>query len=224
MEETKLTIMRPIKSNRLTQGFKDSAACIEKFRGFYPLKVAKKINGVCPAGYTSLYEAMGMLGHNGEDWAAWNREPCFFPVEINGMTWKVINEIDNNGGKGVNVVTTKPVYLKMPDGHYESNYLKFRFWHLADSAVYDDKIINKGQLIGYCDSTGASTATHLHWDMKFCTLDSNALYKDNGYQGSIDFRPWFVNEFIKTSVPIKNNITNELNRLIFILKNKFIIN
>ena len=182
MNEDKLIIRRPIQSNRITQKFSQSQACVERFRGFYPLKVVKKVNNVCPPGFTSLYEAMGMRGHDGEDWAAWHKEPCYFPVEIPNMTWRAKNEIDRDGGKGVDVISNKPFILVLPDGRTENNYIKFRFWHFADSAVYDGQPVNKGRLIGYCDSTGTSTATHLHWSMKFCLPDGSAMYKDNGFK------------------------------------------
>lgn len=218
MNEDTLKVFRPIQSNRITQKFSENKACMQSFRGIYPLKVVNKIGGMCPPGFTGLYEAMGMKGHNGQDWAAWHKEPCYFPVEIPTMTWRAITEVDRDGGKGVNVVTTRPVNLKMPDGYYKSHYLKFRFWHLFDFAVYDEQPVSKGQLLGYCDSTGASTNTHLHWDMKFCTSDSSGLYKDNGYHGSIDFSPWFTNEFVSSPIPQKNNLLDEINRLMFLLK------
>ena len=213
-----MKVFRPIVSNRITQNFGESKACQENFRGFYPLKVVSKVNGVCPPGFRSFYESLGMKGHDGLDIAAWYKEPCYFPVELE-TTWHAKNEVDRDGGKGVDVISDKPLALTLVDGSREYNHIKFRFWHLFDSGVYDGQVVKKGQIIGYCDSTGASTATHLHWSMKFCLPDGTAMYKNNGYNGAIDFTPWYVNEFVGTPMPQKSNVSNELSKLIFLLKN-----
>lgn len=207
-----MKIYRPIGSNKLTQRFGANEACVG-FTGIHPVKVVKKVNGICPSGTRDMYQAMGMKGHNGEDWATWYREPCYFPVESN-LTWKARTEIDRDGGKGVDVISNEEINLTGTPTH-----IKFRFWHLADSAVHDGQAVIQGQRIGYCDSTGASSGNHLHFSMKFCDSNGKTIYPDNGFRGAVDFRPWFINEFVQMPIKPKNNLVDELNKLIFLLQN-----
>lgn len=180
-----MEIYRPVKTNRKTQAFSESRACSKI--GVRPFQVVNKRNGKCPIGYESFYEALNMKGHNGEDWHTWHGEPIYFPVKAD-TTWYAKTEVDSDGGIGVDVISKSPV---LEDG----SYVKFRFWHLKNPAVYDGQIISFGQLIGFADNTGSSSGDHLHWSMKIVDKNGNTLNKDNGYYGAVDFSPWFSNEF-----------------------------
>jgi len=40
------------------------------------------------------------------------------------------------------------------------------YFHLSDFAVREEERVSKGQVIGYMGSTGLSTGTHLHWEIR----------------------------------------------------------
>lgn len=202
-----MKVLRPIQSNFKVQSFGDNLACV------YPNnRVVGKVGGICPEGSVDLYRKLGMLGHNGEDWMLWRGEPIYFPVEFykestgevasaNSVTsvildrvpvkWWAKTEVDLAGGIGIDVISAEPVRI----GDYEG-CIKFRFWHLQKVNVHDDQEIKTGDLIGFGNSTGLSGGDHLHWSLKKCDKDGNALNKNNGYFGAEDFSPYFQNEFV----------------------------
>jgi murein DD-endopeptidase MepM/ murein hydrolase activator NlpD len=193
----KLTIYRPVKTNRKTQDFGDSKACIKLYPNGQPIRpfqVSAKTALTCPIGYQDFYTSIGLKGHNGEDWQTYRGEPCYFPVisEDGSVGWKARNEKDPDGGLGVDVYSDKPVTL--PDGR--ESYVKFRFWHLQKSMVSDGEKVIAGQIIALCDSTGASSGDHLHFAMKLCDMSGNSIETYNGYTGCVDFAPMFKNFFI----------------------------
>jgi len=176
-----MQIYRPIKSNRVTQGFGENKACVlldKQGMIKYPMSL-KPINsiGLCPDGYYSIYKAYGMRGHNGLDIKSYTGEPIYFSCDAS-VEWYAKNEIDGNGGIGVDIISKEKI---------DGEYLKFRFWHLQKSAVINNEKVVFGQLIGYADNTGISTASHLHWSMKQCEPNGTAKNNDNGYLGAIQF-------------------------------------
>lgn len=223
-----MKVYRPIKTNWQTQKFGEDKACAklnEQGKAIRPFKVISTKDGVCPQGYASLYRLLGMKGHSGEDWQAWHGEPIFFPVDAPTQWWAK-NEKDKDGGIGVDIISKSPVDL---GGRKE--YIKFRFWHLKESAVYDGQEVSFGDYIGRCDNTGASSGDHLHWSMKICDANGVPLERNNGYYGATDFSPYFENVFVlnevkrrQIQVKIKQvqttlqKITDMLNKIIFNLK------
>lgn len=203
-----ITIYRPIKTNRKTQGFGDNIACSKI--GVRPFQVVTK-QGQCPAGYQDFYKALGMLGHNGEDWATWHGEPLYHGGDYVGV---MKSEIDSDGGIGVNIISKDKHLI---DG--EMTYIKLKYWHLKAAIGYDGKIVNPGDMIGLCDSTGASSGDHLHWSLKPCDSKGNNTDPGNGYYGAVDFTPYFKNEFIVDVIDgIKEQVltlTDQTNKLIF---------
>ena len=182
-----MKIYRPIATNKITQRFGENKACI---RIYPPIKIIYKTGLLCPTGYTDFYSKSGLIGHNGYDFKAWRGEPVYFPVvgdfgRVDG--WTAMNEVDSNGGRGVNVFSPQSGL---------GEFKKFRFWHLKSSAVDDDQQIKTGQLLGYADSTGASSSDHVHCDMKIVDSEKNSLNTENGYFGAVDFTPDFENRFI----------------------------
>jgi len=189
-----MIVYRPVRTNRLTQKFAENNACAKvTWNGspVRPFKIKSKVNGVCPVGYKPFYPMIGLKGHNGQDNGTYHGEPCYFPVLIEGMTWTAKTEVDRDGGIGVDVISDKPIALGDLTAH-----IKFRFWHLKRVNVYDGQKIRLGQLIGYCDSTGASSGDHLHWAMKRCDAEGNTYNTANGYSGAVDFSDWYVNQFV----------------------------
>jgi len=215
-----MKILRPIKTNRLAQGWGESKACGKWVDG--KIQVVSKVDGVCPAEFVDLYAGiLGMNGHNGEDWAAWHGEPLYFPVEEG--EWRIQTEVDSAGGIGINVISKEPVAL---DAYY--GYIKFKFWHLLKPLVADGETVKFGQLIGFCDNTGLSGGDHLHWSMKKCDENGTPSERNNGYYGAESFEEWYQNEFVIDFL-IKQNIEAQieeaqlsfiqiLNKLIFLLQ------
>ncbi len=187
-----MKIYRPILTNYKTQGFAENLACVKVDSAgaiLFPVEVVTKRGEMCSTDYEDFYKTVGLSGHNGEDWMSYDGEPCYFPVDINGVTWYAKSEKDNNGGVGLDVISREKITLDK-----RTDYLKIRFWHLKSVEVSDDSEISFGQFIAKCDSTGASSGHHIHFSMKWCTKDGVALDKDNGYYGAVDFSPWFENK------------------------------
>lgn len=88
-------------------------------------------------------------------------------------------------------------------------YAKSIYWHMIDSSkdpshrspiegysAPNGKLIRAGDLLGYADSTGLSTADHLHFGLKPCLPGEPVgtwanVAQNNGYQGAIDPVPYF---------------------------------
>lgn len=186
-----MKIYRPIKTNVRTQKFGESKACQ------YPNgKVVSKIGNSCPYGSISLYEKLGLKGHNGEDWNTIHGEPLFFPV-VAETEWYAKHEKDWNGGLGVDIISTRPIL--------DGKYVKFRFWHLKGTVLHDGQVVRAGQFMGYCDNTGLSSGDHLHWSMKIVDSKGRTQNRDNGYSGAIDFSEYFENEFILNTLGISDS-------------------
>lgn len=216
-----MKIYRPIKSKKKTQDFGENKACIRQANGktIRPFQVVPTSRGgACPINTVPFYQEIGMKGHNGEDWKVWNGEPLFFSVDADTEWWSQSHK-DLDGGIGLDVYSSKRIKLeelppqagKLARKEWEDNdgyvYVKFRFWHLKDIVVADAQRptpedprkkpnVRFGQLLGHCDSTGASSGHHLHWSMKIVGLNSMTLDGNNGYYGGTDFSKWFKNEFV----------------------------
>ena len=211
-----MKIYRPVKTSILAQGFGENLSCVKldaSGKVIWPYIVKGVANGVCGAGWTPFYTAaIGMKGHNGWDHQTYHGEPVYFPVDVPGVEWLASTEVDKDGGIGVNVRSMQPIPLDHlpPQAKGSLNlikrqydklggkvYLYFKFWHLKAPNVYDKKPVKLGDLIGWADSTGASSGDHLHWSMKVSDETSwFALDGDNGYTGALDFSDWYVNQFV----------------------------
>jgi len=136
-----------------------------------------------------------MKGHNGQDNGAWHGEPLYFPVDCpEAGGWWVKNEIDNNGGKGIDVVSKNKV---------GDTYLKYKFWHLKESALADGDEVELGQYMGRCDSTGISGGDHLHWSEKKCDENGRPTDPYNGYYGAQSFEDHYENVFVLDVLKVK---------------------
>ena len=183
-----MIVYRPVKSNRLNQGWGANMPCAKK-RADGTYKVISSM-GTCPAGYEKFYPMIGLKAHNGYDNYTWHGEPLYFPVDSEQAGgWWSKNASDLDGGLGVDVISRKKVIV-----HGRRTHVKFRFWHLKEGFALED--VKMGDLIGFCDNTGASSGDHLHWAMKPCHSDGKSKNKRNGYYGAEDFTPWYTNEFV----------------------------
>lgn len=202
-----MRIYRPMQTNYKTQAFGEDRVC--SLIGVRPFVTRMRFNVTCPVGYESLYKSLGMNGHNGEDWSAYHGEPIYFPVEADTI-WKAYTHVDADGGIGVDVISD--------DAVLDGRRVKFRFWHLKTVSVHDGMQVNLGTIIGFADSTGASTGDHLHWSMKFIDDEGNTLNRYNGYTGAVDFTPYFENVFVLDVLNVKAQAMTAIN-----LANKVIL-
>lgn len=228
-----MKILRPVETAILTQAFGDSRACVKvdaQGRATRPFKVIAKSGESCIAGYKDFYTTvLKMNGHNGTDHATYFKEPCHFPVEAE-TEWYAKSASDNDGGIGVDVFSKSRIsFPELPkeagaqarsewkrfDGKM---YVKFRFWHLHSYTVSKKEPVVQGQLIGYCDSTGASSGNHLHWSMKFVDEKDRTLDTDNGYQGAVDFSAWYEDGFVLTELERLRAIRETAQRAVEIAK------
>ena len=188
-----LKLYRPLVTNKITQTFGESKACVD-YRG----KVIGMRGSVCPPGTYSFYESLGMKGHNGIDFNAWHGEYVFHAGLYKG---RMKIEKDAQGGIGVDVISLEPVQLN--DGRQV--YVKTRYWHLKSVVGHDGKIVELGDIIGLADNTGASSGDHLHFGIKVCDKNGNALEPNNGYTGAFDPTPYMNNKVdAKTSAGYLN--------------------
>lgn len=216
-----MKIYRPLKTNRLTQRFGENKVCVKGSGNnilYPPQYVSKRTDALCPLGYIPLYQLYNLKGHNGLDFASFNGEKLYHSANA-ATSWTAWNEVDNEGGIGVDIISDKPIFfaelpkeagpkareLWQKNGGYIR--VKLRYWHLKQSLVKDGQKVSCGDLIGLCDSTGASTGHHLHWGLKFVdengvTLDKMWTPTHNGYGGAVDFESLleadtFVLDFLK---------------------------
>lgn len=213
-----MKIYRPVKSEGITQRFGENLSCVKLGLDGKPIRPFQVLpgtfTGTCPIGSSKFYEAIGLKGHNGVDSIVYHGEPVYFPV-VADTRWQVINEVDADGGIGVNVYALDPVpfdtipvheqgSLKMIETQYQELggklFPMFKFWHLLSTTIPDHGIIKTGDLIGYGDNTGASSGDHLHWSMKIHGGTTNgfgfSIDSDNGYTGALDHLPYFEDRFI----------------------------
>ena len=150
-----------------------------------------------------LYAGWGMKGHNGIDWLAKDGEPIYWDCfDCEGLVVKL--SLEPNEGLGV-VVRTED-----KDGIFQH-----RFWHLKDINCKVGQILDSGTLIGHANSTGHSTGTHLHRDLKPLNKDYKLTDPQNGYRGAISMDKYFKNIYIKAYV---NNLKGQIGILKRIIK------
>ena len=170
-----IKIFRPLKSNWKTQGFGESLACakINKWGNLLIPTIirGKKDGGFCDVGFKDFYKLIGMKAHNGVDHSCWYGEPIYFPVDTN-CEWWVRNYTDNDGGKGLDVFSDRPLDIgelpkecgKLAISQYNGTYseprygyekgkvfVKFRFHHLKKSLLSDSRNNVAGKPEGYRD-------------------------------------------------------------------------
>lgn len=125
----------------------------------------------------SIYQYWGKKSHGGEDVPCPHKEPILNSAD--GVVW----EINTDRGTGLGVVVFHPQYK-----------LKTIHWHLDSLDVKLRQKVKQGDVLGLADSTGASTGTHDHWEVKETDNKGNTINKDNGWLGAIPFRHlvgWF---------------------------------
>ncbi len=224
-----INLYRATRSANLTQPFGWNRAIVKLGADGQPLRPyqvrAIGDHDAVPEGWARFYTAvLGMLGHNGRDWAAWRGEPAYFsatdgncgPIEATCFT-----ETDQDGGRGVDIV------FQDPDA---GAWWQLKEWHLLSATVYDGQKIKSGDQFGLCDSTGASSGDHLHDGLK--PLNSSNLEDkaapDNGYTGAVNpatapnVRDYQEDSFILDVLNLKQQLTllQQIIRIFSILKGR----
>lgn len=198
-----MKIFNALRQTHITQGWGENKACVQmkiNREPYRPFRVRSAINGVCSVGFTKFYPLIGLRAHNGTDFYAWHGAPLYFPVDAN-TEWYADNEKDPDGGLGLDIFSKTPIKL----GDNLNVYVKFRFWHLLESAIADGEPVKFGQYIGRADSTGASSGDHLHMAMKFVDEFGSTLERNNGYAGCVDFTPWYEPTFTLDVLKVKQD-------------------
>lgn len=119
------------------------------------------------AAIAALYKKVGLVGHNGQDYG------CPSGTTIIACDDGTVQVGFEAGGYGN--------YVKIIHSWGESVYA-----HLQQAVVVSGTPIKRGQAIGFSDSTGASTAPHLHFGIRI-----NPYNKKDGYLGYSDPEPHF---------------------------------
>ena len=166
----------PLNTYTLTQGFgADPIAAVDTWYGSTLVRTGQHVYQVLA----------GQLGHNGLDLAA----PRGTPIYAIHDGW-LIEQTAKETGYGLRIThrfeadghSWMAVY-----GHMErlENPTTFPFnWTLKQYPV------KAGQVIGYVDSTGASTGDHLHLSLYPMNADSSKFLPNNGFGGAIDPMPY----------------------------------
>jgi len=195
-----MKVFNALRQTRITQGWGENKACVQTQMNGQPYRPyrVRSTQEICPVGYKKFYSILGLNGHNGVDYAAWHGAPIYFPVDAN-TEWYAHNEKDADGGLGLDVISKSPIKLN----DTLNVYVKFRFWHLLESAVADLEPVKFGQHIARADSTGASSGDHLHMAMKFVDENGSTINNGNGYAGCVDFSPWYEPTFVLDVLAVK---------------------
>ena len=126
--------------------------------------------------YADFYKQLGLLGHNGIDFRAF--DGCNVYASHDG----IIMQAGDDGTGGIIVV----IWDK--NGGYKTLY-----YHLKSVIVKQGDEVKRGDIIAISDNTGKmTTGSHLHHALKLCDINGNTLNLNNGYYGCIDQSPYFV--------------------------------
>lgn len=152
------------------------------------------------------YQAMGLkYGHNGIDWSAIMGED----IRFNGTGKGTVIETSLDCKAGLGVV----VFFEI-----EGKFYKTIYWHLLEVKVKVGDIVESGTMIGRADSTGWSTADHLHFGLKECNINCETLNRDNGMDGAIDPEPYLKNIYIQDYIDMLNKQLGLVQQVILLLK------
>lgn len=176
-------IYYPTKPYTVGQRFGDNKVCFKKTDNGTEYR-SKRNDQTCSefgSEWKSIY--YNMKGHNGDD--SPNRFGAEVRSPVNGI---VMTVSDNDKALGV--------YVEIKT-HANGEFYKIRLAHFMARAVELGDRVQIGDLVGFVGSTGNSTGSHLHLDVKRCDADGKTLDYDNGYFGAIDPQPFYTGRFAR---------------------------
>lgn len=132
---------------------------IKPFAGTYPIT---QTFGANPGAYARF----GLAGHNGVDWGV----PSGTPIRA-AEGGVVLAARDDPGGYGH--------YIKIDHGDGQTAI----YGHLSRIETAANRMVERGQVIGYSGNTGNSTGPHLHFEIRVKGQERN------GYNGAVDPLP-----------------------------------
>lgn len=127
-----------------------------------------------------LYATYGLKGHNGLDIGAYRGQPVYCACDGK------VSYVETSSGTGLAVEVLSQIGDK---------YYKHVYGHLQGYNVVRNQEVPVGTVLGWADSTGASTGDHLHFGLKECTKEGKTLNYDNGYKGAIDPLPYMFDAY-----------------------------
>ena len=175
-----MTVFRPIINNLITQGY--------------------GIENTKPDAL-HFYKELNMLGHNGVDYFCPIGTPIYWPGSGRGTVYAIIDDI--TFGKYIEVISED-----------NEGYKKHIFAHLSSFDCKPGDILETGQLFCHSGNSGKyTTGPHLHYGLKECikNLLGNfvSLNMDNGYNGAIDPKPYFINVWVVDEIEnLKKTLDN----------------
>jgi len=180
----KLKLYKPLNSRLIiSQNFGENNCCIkEDGTG----SIIPRFKPTCPIGYVSVYKYHGMKGHNGLDFPAKDWQPVYASLE------GTVTEVSTEVARGLGVTVLSDQEYEWSDGFSNAsgnNQIKISYWHFAGINVKHGQKVKVGELLGWADNTGYSTATHLHFQIKPVKDGLNVL-QNNKMLGAIDPLPY----------------------------------
>jgi murein DD-endopeptidase MepM/ murein hydrolase activator NlpD len=200
-------LFQPVNPFIITQNFGDNRVCK------YPdgRLVMKTNEASCPVGSRSLYPPGG---HTGIDLLARRWQPVY--ASQDGFVEEI--QTEEARGLGIGVITHKKYYT-LETNSYE--HQKYRNWHFIALNVHkEDKVktVRTGDLLGYADSTGYSTADHNHFELKPVAQNPDGTWynilQNNGTYGAINPLTYMRDMF---ALDYKNKLQRILEQLAIIL-------
>ena len=165
------------------QKFGQDDVCIDKATH---TKYAMKLSTGCANGYESIYQWLGLKGHNGIDIPCDFREPVFAAHD------GIVMNVSKDRGKGIGCYVRT---LKEFDYKTGLSYFKTGYWHFHEIVVEDGDYVEVGDLLGFGDTTGYSTGNHLHFELK-PIYQENGVWQNKeqemGYYGCADPLPYII--------------------------------
>jgi murein DD-endopeptidase MepM/ murein hydrolase activator NlpD len=206
----------PIKPFHVNQPFGANIPCVKDFGLATQEIVDGADNDTCPVGFTKLYAAFGMNGHDGTDLQAGEQN-------VYAACAGTVIEMQTvaSRGLGLGIITDEIADL----GANGQHYLKVRYWHLKSFNVQVGQHVNVGDIIAVSDNTGYSSADHLHFEGDPMDKDAAGNYQltfpNNGYVGAIDIAPYFTGTYAQ-DYALLNTLLSEtvplLTKLITLLR------
>jgi murein DD-endopeptidase MepM/ murein hydrolase activator NlpD len=134
-----------------------------------------------------LYKELGMLGHNGLDYATGHGTPVY--ATHDGTV--ISAGLRGQAGYRVDIITDEQFQYKDGGAYFMTVYMH----NLPNLPVKAGRKVKMGDLIGYADNTGASEGDHCHKSLlPMVSMGSwyDKLEPNNGYSGCIDPLPFLL--------------------------------